>query len=70
MEQRIETVVKKKGEISIKGLPFRTGEVVEVIIRKQKRTKGTKNPYPLRGTPIRYDDPFESIAEQEWEALK
>ena len=70
MEQRIETTVKEKGEISIKGLPFQTGEVVEVIIREQKRRKKRKNPYPLRGTPLRYDDPFGSVAEEEWAALK
>jgi len=26
--------------------------------------------YPLRGTLIRYVDPFKSVAEEGWEALK
>ena len=28
------------------------------------------NPYPLRGTPIRYVDPMEPVAVDEWDALK
>jgi hypothetical protein len=30
----------------------------------------TESPYPLRGTPIRYDDPMEPVAEADWDALK
>ena len=26
--------------------------------------------YPLRGTPVHYDDPTEPVAESEWETLK
>lgn len=29
-----------------------------------------KNTYPLRGVKIRYEEPFGSIAENDWEALK
>lgn len=28
------------------------------------------NPYPLRGQPYRYEKPFESVAEKDWDALK
>ena len=29
-----------------------------------------KKAYPLRGVKIRYEDPFESVAENDWEVLK
>jgi hypothetical protein len=37
----------------------------------QKSVANTKSadPYPLRGLPYRYDKPFKSVAEDDWEAL-
>lgn len=29
-----------------------------------------KKAYPLRGTKIRYEEPFESVAVNDWEVLK
>ena len=67
---RIETVVAQDGTITIKGIPFRAGEKVEVVIFSRSfKPKGGKR-YPLRGKPIRYLAPFESVAENEWEALQ
>ncbi len=62
-----KTKVTKDGKIAIK-LPFRPGQKVEVIVRDLEK-KERANPYPLRGLPYRYDKPFESIAEDDWEAL-
>ena len=65
---RIETTISKDGTISIKGLPFTKGEKVEIVVRKRKN-KAQKN-YPLRGTPITYTKPFDSVAESDWIVLK
>jgi hypothetical protein len=66
---RVETSVDKDGCLILKGLPFKAGDTVEVIIlRNFKRSK--KGTYPLRGKPIRYDNPTEPVAQSDWEALQ
>ena len=47
-------------------MPFRTGEKVEVIILGIQGD-GQKR-YSLRGKPVRYAAPFDSVAESDWEA--
>jgi hypothetical protein len=41
---------------------------VEVIVRDRLRERASGQRYPLRDKPIRYADPFESVAEEDWEA--
>ena len=67
---RRQIVVPSDGTLTLKGLPFRPGDSVEIVVRSctQKRIGG--KPYSLRGTPIRYVDPLESVAEEDWEALQ
>ena len=36
----------------------------------EQQELNTKKAYPLRGVKIRYDEPFEPVAVNEWEALK
>lgn len=69
-DYRVETRVSSDGSLTIKGLSFRAGEKVEVIIRSYEHSEGKIKSYPLRGKPIRYTDPFGSVAEEDWEALK
>ena len=65
---RTKTLITKGGKISIKGLPFRAGESVDVIIRRGKKsTRAAK--YPLRGKPVIYRDPFKA-ASSDWEAMQ
>ena len=66
---RTKTLITKSGKISIKGLPFRPGESVEVIVRRRKKRVRTAK-YPLRGMPVVYRDPLKSVAVEDWEALK
>ena len=67
---RIKTTVSDDGIIVIKRLPFQSGEKVEIIIRTQKLQQKQNNRYPLRGKAIRYIDPFESVAQEDWDAIK
>jgi len=69
-DYRVETRVASDGSLTIKGLSFRAGERVEVIIRSYGHSEGEMKRYPLRGKPIRYADPFGSVGEEDWEALK
>ena len=66
---RIETTVDDRGEVHLTKLPFPAGEPVEVIIvRKPVRQHG--NGFPLRGVFIAYDRPIDSVAEEDWDALR
>lgn len=66
---RIETTLKHDGILTIEGLPFHAGETVEVIILPSG-TPRERSAYPLRGTPVKYTDPFEPVAAGDWEAAK
>jgi hypothetical protein len=66
---RAKTLVTKGGKVSIKGLPFRVGEAVEVTVRRGKKPARVAK-YPLRGKPLVYRDPFKGAAVSEWEAMQ
>ncbi len=66
----IKTTIPDDGVIVIKGLPFPPGDEVEVKISAYKEKDSSIERYPLRGKPFRYDNPFESIAENDWNVLK
>jgi hypothetical protein len=67
---RVETTVSNDGTLTIETLPFQAGDKVEVIVRSCEERQPRQERYPLRGQPIRYTEPFESVAEEEWNALK
>ena len=67
---RIETIISTNRVLTIRGVPFRAGEKVEVIILSFPRKWGKAERYPLRGKPIRYIAPFDSVAENEWGVLR
>ena len=73
---RIETTLIQDGKLTLDQLPFRAGETVEVIVLTNPAAPPVKshNPpedrYPLRGTVIEYQNPFEPVAEADWEVLQ
>ncbi len=64
---RIETTVDQDGTISVTGLPLRAGDKVDVTVRLHQESPES---YPLQGLPPEYVDPFGSVADQDWDALK
>jgi hypothetical protein len=64
---RVERTVPADKTLILEGLPFSTGDKIEVLIVRQA-PRGGKSEYPLRGTPVEYKHPFESVAENEWDA--
>ncbi len=64
---RIEVVLSEDGKLSLDRLPFRAGQVVEVIVLPI--TGPITPPQSLRGTVIRYDRPTEPVAETDWDVL-
>ena len=68
---RIETALTENGKLSLQNLPFKKGDEVEIIILDRSSSKTVSNSYPLRGTVIRYDDPFEpATAAEDWDVLQ
>lgn len=67
---RVEATINQDGTLTLEGLPFRAGDLVEVIILDRSVKPAGKDPYPFRGKPIKYDDPTEPVAQEEWGALQ
>lgn len=61
---RVEKIIPKDKSLILTGLPFPIGDKVEVLVLRQY-SKADEKRYSLRGTPIRYEQPFESVAEVE-----
>ncbi|MDF5731676.1 MAG: hypothetical protein PUP92_27640 [Rhizonema sp. PD38] len=67
---KIEVVLAEDGTLILPGL----GDAVEVIILEAKIPQQTTaslaspeaNKYPLRGKVVRYDDPTEPVALEDW----
>jgi len=66
---RTEAVITKDRTLTLEDLPFQAGERVEVIVVTQAGPPAEGGSRPLRGTPVRYRDPFEPVAEADWESL-
>lgn len=67
---RIESIVSSNRVLTIRGVPFRAGEHVEIIIVSLSRAPKNGSRYPLRGKAFRYDAPFDSVAEGDWNVLQ
>ena len=68
-EYRIEVVVPPDKTLTLENLPFEVGATIEVTIL-EKRVERNED-YPLRGTLLKYDNPFEpAVPLEDWEALK
>ncbi len=67
---RTETIVLQNRVLTIRGVPFRAGEKVEVIILSHSPRREQTERYPLRDKPIRYVAPFDSVAEGDWDVLR
>jgi len=68
LAHRIEAVLSEDGKLSLNHLPFRAGQMVEVIVLPTAQTVPAN--LSLRGAVIRYDLPTEPVAEAEWDALR
>lgn len=67
---RVETTIDKDKTLIIKDIPFHPGDRVEVIILERTPEPEQDKRYPLRGKPIRYEQPTEPVAIEDWEAMK
>lgn len=65
-----ETKLTEDGKLTLNDLPFHAGETVEVIVVSHSSGAKSADSYPLRGKPVRYIEPTEPVAEEDWEALR
>lgn len=65
---RVEAVLRQDGTLTLDRLPFRAGQAVEVVI-VPRAAPGSAGE-PLRGTPVRYDRPFDPVAADEWDGTR
>ena len=63
---RVETVIRRDRTVVLKDLPFGVGERVAVIIFHCTSKRSETDRYPLRGTPIKYLNPTEPVAQEDW----
>lgn len=61
-----ETTVEKDGKLYLEHLPFAEGEMVHVFVSPAKSGKARS----LEGTVVKYEQPFASVAAEDWEASK
>lgn len=64
---REETTLSEDGVITLRDLPFRRGDAVEVIVLRSPSSSATRPRYPLRGTPVTLTAPTEPVADDDWE---
>jgi hypothetical protein len=66
---RVETTLAADGTLTLTNLPFHAGDTVEVLILSQSQKLSRQERYPLHGKPIRYINPTDPVAEEDWAAL-
>ena len=66
---RVEKIISQDGILELRALPFRAGEVVEVIILSREDEMREAYDFPLKGKVLRYERPTEPVAEDDWEVL-
>lgn len=65
---RTATTLAEDGVITLRDIPFRRGESVEVIVLPVQPAAAAGSRHPLRGTPVTLLAPTEPIADGDWEA--
>jgi len=65
---RAETTLSEDGVLTLRDLPFRRGESVEVIVLPFATPAGPGSRHPLRGTPVTLVAPTEPVSDADWEA--
>ena len=65
---RAETTLSEDGVITLRDIPFRRGESVEVIVLSFSAVAASSSRYPLRGTPVTLLSPTQPVADADWEA--
>ena len=66
---QVEKRMAANGVLRLSTLPFREGELVEVIVLGKKGEMRRSTSSSLRGKVIKYINPTEPVAKDDWEVL-
>ena len=66
---RVEKTLSEDGVLELRALPFRAGEIVEVIILSREDRVCEAQDFPLKGKVLRYEKPTEPVVQDDWEVL-
>ena len=66
----VEKIVSQNGTVQLEALPFPPGELVEVIVLARKGPTPATRLRSLKGSVLKYEQPFEPVAEEEWDVLQ
>jgi hypothetical protein len=64
----IETTVGDHGELRLEGLPFDPGQAVEVLVLPKGVGLKSAGNDSLMGSVLEYREPFEPVADEDWDA--
>jgi hypothetical protein len=67
---RTEATIGGHGTLLLQNLPFEPGQPVEVLVVSRQRTEAEETSRSLLGSVLEYRDPFQPVADEEWEALR
>jgi hypothetical protein len=60
-----EATVDPLGRVVLDHLPFRPGDRVDIIVRPHEPSP--REPIDLRGSVLRYENPLDPVAADDWE---
>jgi hypothetical protein len=64
---RVEKQITSSGKLEIENVPFKKGEIVEVILLGHEPIERTSaKPPSLQGTVLHYSMPTEPVADGDW----
>lgn len=68
---KIEIKLTEDGTLTLKDLPFKAGDEIEIVILERCPHHPDGDRYPLRGKqPYSYDEPTEPVALEDWDVLQ
>jgi hypothetical protein len=65
---RTEAVLSEDGKLLLDSLPFRAGQIVEIIVLPLSRSAVL--PPNLQGSVLRYEEPTSPVADTDWKVLQ
>ena len=66
LAHRAEATLSEDGVITLRDVPFRRGESVEIIVLPAPVPAASGDRYPLRGLPVMLLAPTEPVADADW----
>jgi hypothetical protein len=67
---KLAAVLDSKRSITLYDLPFQAGANVDVTIRSHSDELTSVKANPLWGMPLKYDEPCQPVAQEDWEILQ